>query len=91
MQLIGIRLITPEKHKLGHRPPSEIAKARTRLIIESVIANLKQQMRLEAHLAKTTPGLAQRIAQRLFALTLGIHLNILNRRPSRALAAYDRR
>jgi Transposase DDE domain len=91
MQLLDIRLITPAKHKLGQRPPSEIAKARIRLIIESVFSNLKQQMRLEAHLAKTTPGLAQRIAQRLLALTLGIYLNILTGRPPRALAAYDGR
>jgi hypothetical protein len=91
MQLIDIHLITPAKHKLGQRPPSEIAKARIRLIIESVFSNLKRQMRLEDHLAKTAPGLAQRIAQRLLALTLGIYLNILTGRPPRALAAYDGR
>lgn len=91
MELIGIKLITPEKHKLGERPPSEIAKARIRLIIESVFSNLKRQMRLEEHLAKTTPGLAQRIAGRLLALTLGIYLNIRTGRPPRALAAYDGR
>lgn len=91
MELIGIKLITPEKHKLGDRPPSEIAKARIRLIIESVFSNLKRQMRLEEHLAKTTPGLAQRIAGRLLALTLGIYLNIHTGRPPRALAAYDGR
>jgi hypothetical protein len=91
MELIDIQLITPAKHKLGQRPRSEIAKARIRLIIESVFANLKRQMRLEAHLAKTKPGLAQRIAQRLLALTLGIYLNIHNGRPPRALAAYDGR
>jgi hypothetical protein len=91
MQLIDIRLITPNKHKLGQRPPSEIAKARIRLIIESLFSNLKRQMRLEDHLAKTKPGLAQRIVQRLLALTLGIYLNILTGRPPRALAAYDGR
>lgn len=91
MELINIRLTTPAKHKLGQRPPSEIAKARIRLVIESVFANLKRQMRLEAHLAKTVPGLAQRIVQRLLALTLGIYLNIKNGRPPRALAAYDGR
>lgn len=91
MELIGIKLITPEKHKLGERPPSEIAKARIRLIIESVFSNLKRQMRLEEHLAKTTPGLAQRIAGRLLALTLGVYLNIHTGRPPRALAAYDGR
>jgi Transposase DDE domain len=91
MELIDIQLVTPAKHKLGQRPPSEIAKARTRLIIESVFANLKRQMRLEAHLAKTKPGLAQRIAQRLLALTLDIYLNTSTGRPPRALAAYDGR
>jgi hypothetical protein len=91
MELIGIQLITPDKHKLGQRPPSEIAKARIRLIIESVFSNLKRQMRLEQHLAKTKPGLAQRIVQRLLALTLGIYLNTLTGRPPRALAAYDGR
>jgi Transposase DDE domain len=91
MELIDIQLITPAKHKLGQRPPQEIAKARIRLVIESVFANLKRQMRLQEHLAKTRPGLAQRIVQRLLALTLGIYLNIHNGRPPRALAAYDGR
>lgn len=91
MKLIDIQLITPNKHKLGQRPPSEIAKAGIRLIIESVFSNLKRQMRMEEHLAKTLPGLAQRIAQRLLALTLGIYLNIHAGRPPRALAAYDGR
>jgi hypothetical protein len=55
------------------------------------LANLEEQMRLERHLAKTPPGLAQRIAQRLLALTLDILLNTLSGRPARALAAYDGR
>jgi len=91
MELIDVQLITPAKHKLAQRPRSEIAKARIRLVIESVFSNLKRQMRLEDHLAKTTLGLAQRIAQRLLALTLGIYLNVLTGRPPRALAAYDGR
>jgi Transposase DDE domain len=91
MELIGLRLITPERHRRGQRPPGEIAKARIRLVIESVFSNLKRQMRLEDHLAKTLPGLAQRIAQRLLALTLAIHINIHTGRPPRALAAYDGR
>ena len=60
-------------------------------MIESVFANLKGQMRLERHLAKTPAGLAVRIAQRILALTLGILLNTLTGRPPRALAAYDGR
>jgi hypothetical protein len=91
MALIDVELITPAKHRPGQRPAAELAKARVRLIIESVFSNLKRQMRLEHHLAKTLPGLAQRIAQRLLALTLGILINVLTGRPPRALAAYDGR
>jgi hypothetical protein len=91
MSLINVTLITPDKHKLGARPPSETAKARIRLIIESVFSNLRGQMRLDQHLARTLAGLVQRIAQRLLALTLGMLINMLCGRPPRALAAYDGR
>jgi hypothetical protein len=91
MRLIDIELITPAKHNPNQRPQVEIAKARIRLVIESVFCTLKRQMGLEAHLAKTLSGLVARIAQRLLALTLGIYLNTLLGRPARALAAYDGR
>jgi hypothetical protein len=91
LELIDVELVTPERHRLGQRPPVELAKARIRLVIESVFANLKRQMRLEHHLAKTIGGLVQRIAQRLLALTLAVYLNVLTGRPPRALAAYDGR
>jgi hypothetical protein len=91
LELIDIHLVTPDKHRLGERPPSEVEKARIRLVIESVFSNLKRQMRLEHHLAKTLPGLAQRIAQRLLALTLGMLLNQILHRPLRSLVAYDGR
>lgn len=91
MELIDVHLVTPERHRLGKRPPTEVVKARIRLVIESVFSNLKRQMRLGDHLAKTLAGLVQRIAQRLLALTLGIYLNYLLGRPPRALAAYDGR
>jgi hypothetical protein len=91
MELIDVKLITPERHRLGQRPPAEIATARTRLVIERVFSNLKRQMRLEDHLAKTIDGLVQRIAQRLLALTLAMLINDLTARPPRALAAYDGR
>ena len=91
MRLIDVTLITPDKHKPGQRPPLEIAKARIRLVAESVFSNLKGQMHLDDHLAKTLGGLVQRIAQRLLALTLGMLINILTGRPPRALAAYDGR
>jgi hypothetical protein len=70
---------------------SERKKARIRLVVESVFANLKRQMRLGEHLAKTVGGLVQRVAQRLLALTLGIFCNLLAGRPARALVAYDGR
>jgi Transposase DDE domain len=91
LELIDVELITPTKHRPGERPASEVAKARIRLVIESVFSNLKIQMRLERHLAKTIAGLVQRIAQRLLALTLSVFLNVLIGRPPRALAAYDGR
>jgi Transposase DDE domain len=91
LELIDVQLVTPDKHKLGARPPAEVAKARIRLVIESVFSNLKGQMRLGQHLAKTIGGLAQRIAQRLLALTLGMFCNLLAGRPARALVAYDGR
>lgn len=91
MESLDIELVTPDKHRLGERPPAEVAKARIRLVIESVFSTLKRQMRLEMHLAKTAAGLAQRIAQRLLALTLGVYVNTLIGRPPRALAAYDGR
>jgi Transposase DDE domain len=91
LELTDVELITPERHRLGERPPAELEKTRIRLVIESLFANLKRQMRLGDHLAKTIPGLVQRIAQRLLALTLGIFCNLLAGRAEKALVAYDGR
>jgi Transposase DDE domain len=87
----GTRLLTPEKTRTETNSGRERALASTRLVIESVFANLKEQMRLEHHLARTPAGLAVRIAQRILALTIGMLLNTLSGRPARALAAYDGR
>ena len=87
----GTTLLTPNKTRTADNLGRERALASTRLVIESVFANLKGQMRLEHHLAKTPAGLATRIAQRILALTIGIFLNTLTGRPARALAAYDGR
>jgi hypothetical protein len=87
----GIDLITPAKQRTATNESNERDLATVRLAIESVFFNLKGQMRLEQHLAKTPAGLCARIAQRLLALTLGILLNTLTGRPARALAAYDGR
>jgi Transposase DDE domain len=87
----GVSLLTPDRTRTAANLGRERALASLRLVIESVFANLKGQMRLERHLAKTPSGLAVRIAQRILALTLGILLNTLAGRPARALAAYDGR
>jgi len=87
----GTELLTPEKTRSQANLGRERALASTRLVIESVFANLKEQMRLERHLARTPAGLAVRIAQRILALTIGMLLNTLSGRPARALAAYDGR
>jgi Transposase DDE domain len=86
-----VRLLTPDRTRTAANSGRERALASTRLVIESVFANLKGQMRLERHLARTPAGLAARIAQRILALTIGILLNTLAGRPARALAAYDGR
>ncbi len=87
----GVTLLTPDKTRTAANLGREHALASTRLVIESVFANLKGQMRLEQHLARTPSGLTLRIAQRILALTIGILLNTLTGRPARALAAYDGR
>jgi IS5 family transposase len=87
----GVTLLTPDKTRTAAKLGRERALASTRLVIESVFANLKGQMRLEQHLARTPSGLTLRIAQRILALTIGILLNTLTGRPARALAAYDGR
>ena len=81
----------PERVRTPDNAERERGLAGMRLVVESTIANLKCQMRLEQHLAKTPSGLIQRIAQRLLALTLGMLLNALIGRPPRSLVAYDGR
>ena len=88
---VGTVLLTPDKTRTAANISRERALASSRLVIESVFANLKGQMRLERHLAQTPAGLAVRIAQRILALTIGVLLNTFAGRPARALAAYDGR
>src|SRR5216117_1930358 len=87
----GTTLLTPDNTRTAANLAQERALASTRLVIESVFSNLKEQMRLERHLARTPAGLAVRIAQRILALTIGMLLNTITGRPARALAAYDGR
>lgn len=91
LELMGVKLITPESHRICERPPVEVEKARTRRVIELVFVNLKYQMRLREYLAKIFSGLVLRLAQRPLALTLGVYLNVLAGRSARALATNDGR
>ena len=91
LRLQGVTIRTPERTRTADNAERERGLARMRLVVESTIANLKCQMRLEQHLAKTPAGLVQRIAQRLLALTVGMLLNALLGRPPRSLVAYDGR
>jgi DDE family transposase len=57
--------------------------------IESIVNSLKDQLRLEHHLAKTPDGLWARITARVLALCAAIHLNWqTGQSPPRALTAY---
>ena len=91
LRLQGVTIRTPDRVRTADNLASQKQLAGARLVIESTISNLKCQMRLEHHLAKTPAGLVQRIAQRLLALTLGMLLNTLTGRPPRSLVAYDGR
>lgn len=91
LALQEVTILTPDRVRGVDNLEREKRLASLRLVIESTISNLKCQMRLEQHLAKTPAGLAQRIVQRLLALTIGMLVNALTGRPPRALVAYDGR
>jgi hypothetical protein len=91
LALQGVTLLTPDRIRSASNLERERRLAAVRLVIESTISNLKCQMRLEQHLARTPLGLAQRIAQRLLALSVGMLVNALTGRRPRALVAYDGR
>ena len=91
LALQNVAIITPDRVRTVDNLAREKRLAGLRLVIESTFSNLKCQMRLEQHLAKTPAGLVQRIAQRLLALTVGMLVNALTGRPPRALVAYDGR
>jgi hypothetical protein len=52
----GVALLTPDKTRTARNAGRERALASTRLVIESVFANLKGQMRLEHTLRRHPPG-----------------------------------
>jgi hypothetical protein len=91
LSLQGVTIRTPARERSPENAGRERSLAGLRLVVESTFSNLKCQMRLEQHLAKTPAGLVQRIAQRLLALTLGMFLNTILGRASRSLVTYDGR
>ena len=91
LRLQGVTIRTPARKRTDANAEGERTLAGLRLVVESTFSNLKCQMRLERHLAKTPAGLVQRIAQRLLALTIGMLLNAMLGRAPRSLVAYDGR
>jgi len=91
LRLQGVTIRTPARERTPDNAAGERSLAGLRLVVESTFSNLKCQMRLEQHLARTPTRLVQRIAQRLLALTLGMLLNALLGRAPRSLVAYDGR
>lgn len=85
------RPLTPSQVHTATNTTHKHTLASARLVIENVFTNLKKQIRLEHHLPKTPRELAQKIAQQLLTLTLGIYLNTLHGQPARAPATYNDR
>jgi Transposase DDE domain len=79
---LGALLLRPSRADEPHRQTPPIGKIRQR--IESIVNTLKDQLRLEHHLAKTPAGLLCRI----LALNAAIHLNWQLGQPHRALTTY---
>jgi len=86
----GITLIRPALKSEGDRPGRRYLKA-FRQIIESVNQTLKAQLDLERHGARTRPGVAARVLQRILALTTAIWHNETTHQPgpARSLTPYD--
>lgn len=83
---LGARLLRPSRTDEPTRPNPPIGPIRQR--IESIVQSLKDQLRLEHHLARTPAGLITRIAARILALNAAIHLNWQLGQPPRALSTY---
>ena len=83
---LGGLLLRPSRRDEPERAAPPIGPIRQR--IESIVNSLKEQLRLEDHLAKTPDGLICRVVARILALTAAIHLNWQLGRPPRALTAY---
>jgi hypothetical protein len=83
---LGALLLRPNRADEPHRKTPPIGKIRQR--IESIVNSLKDQLRLEHHLAKTPAGLICRITAHILALNAAIHLNWQTGQPRRTLTTY---
>jgi hypothetical protein len=86
VQELGALVVRPRRADEPDRPQPPLSFIRQR--IESIVNTLKDQLRLEQHLAKTPAGLWTRITARILALCTAIHLNWQTGQPHRALTAY---
>jgi hypothetical protein len=85
---LGITLWAPRKNNqepIGSKEHRKI-RHRARLMVETVNAQLQEQLHLSKHYAKSTWGLFTRVAAKVTAHTMGILINQLYGRPSLALA-----
>ena len=87
-QELGITLWAPRKDNqepVGSKGYRKV-RHRARLIVETVNAQLQEQLHLSKHYAKSTWGLFTRVAAKITAHTMGILINRLLGRPMLALA-----
>jgi hypothetical protein len=85
----GATLIRPTFKTEAARPHQRFLRP-LRQIIESINQTLKAQLDLERHAARSLPGIAARVLQRLLALTAVIWHNEQRGAPTlRSLTAYD--
>lgn len=89
LQELGILLWSPPKRNQKHKEPREVIKANNtlRLIVETVNAQLQEQLHLSKHYAKSQWGLFTRTAAKVTAHTIGILINLIYDRPPLALAS----
>ena len=81
----GTKFLRPDRK--GEKPRFG-SLGKVRQWIESVFWTMKGQLGLEAHGARTLPGLCARVGARLMALAAGLRYNAEIGRPGRSFADY---
>ncbi len=86
----GLSLLAPKKENQPQTKAERKAQKylnKARLMVETINAQLQEQLHLSKHYAKSTWGLMTRIAAKITAHTFGMLINLLNNRPKLALAS----